>query len=254
MQSNMSKSPTATRLIMIMDLIGKKRELNPSEIINLSNIPKTTVYTLLEILSQENLIRKRIDGKYVLGVKLLELGGLAAGSFDIRTETKPFLVELAKKTQMTVQQAILENNEAFYLTKIESPEINRATISCSWEGKRLNFYNTALGKILLAWQPEDIMNKIIENIEFIKKTENTITNKEDLKEELAKVKQQQWAYDNGEDLNELRCLAVPIFNYNNELICAIGVTGLASNFSENNKNIYLQELLNTARKISNLLE
>lgn len=80
------------------------------------------------------------------------------------------------------------------------------------------------------------------------------TNKEDLKEELAKVKQQQWAYDNGEDLNEPRCLAVPIFNYNNELICAIGVTGLASNFSENNKNIYLQELLNTARKISNLLE
>ncbi len=56
-------------------------------------------------------------------------------------------------------------------------------------------------------------------------TPTTITHPQRLYEELARIRRQGWSYDNGEDYADVRCVAAPVFNANNELTAAISVVG-----------------------------
>ena len=56
-------------------------------------------------------------------------------------------------------------------------------------------------------------------------TPTTITHPQRLYEELARIRRRGWSYDNGEDYADVRCVAAPVFNANNELTAAISVVG-----------------------------
>lgn len=63
-------------------------------------------------------------------------------------------------------------------------------------------------------------------------TPTTITHPQRLYEELARIRRQGWSYDNGEDYADVRCVAAPVFNANNELTAAISVVGTRLQINE----------------------
>lgn len=248
--ASVSKVPAIDRMISILDFVGVRRRASFNEIIENLNIPKSSGYYVLEALCDKRILRKRKDGTYVLGLHIFELGALAAKNLDIRSEAKPFLETLTRETQLVSHHAVLEGHQAFYITKIESPERNVLSVGCSWEGKALTYHNTALGKVLLAWQQPDFIEEVVDKIVFTPRTETTILDKESYLKELKKVKEQGWGFDNGEDLSEIRCIAVPVFGYRQEVASAIGITGLASKFENGQLAHYLEILKRTADDIS----
>lgn len=78
-----------------------------------------------------------------------------------------------------------------------------------------------IGKCLLARQPAAVQQSIIEGLVWEQATPTTITHPQQLHEELARIRRQGWSYDNGEDYADVRCVAAPVFNANNELTAAI---------------------------------
>lgn len=246
-----SKAPAAVRLIEILDLISKKGHASFTEISSLLTIPKSSTHHLLEVLCATRMLRQRVDGQYVLGLHLFELGGLVVSRLDIRTETIPYMHELMALTGLTCHSGIMEGNEAFYLSKIES---SRMIIRTSWEGQRIKFHSTALGKILLAWRPKEQIDTILAGVEFVKNTETTILNKHDYLVELEKTKKRGWAIDDGENFTELKCFAAPVFNHEGEVLCAISVTGIRSQFTEDDEPRYLNSLLDITKKISKSIQ
>ncbi len=73
-----------------------------------------------------------------------------------------------------------------------------------------------------------------------------------LHEELARIRRQGWSYDNGEDYADVRCVAAPVFNANNELTAAISVVGTRLQINEEYRDYLAGKAIACARDISRL--
>ncbi|MGL9722062.1 IclR family transcriptional regulator domain-containing protein [Symbiopectobacterium sp.] len=92
------------------------------------------------------------------------------------------------------------------MSKVESP---KAIVKTSWEGKKIVFNRMSLGKVLLAWLPQERIEALIADCTFKRFMPRTITNKDDFLEHLKLVKEQGWAIDDGENIGHVfnECIA-----------------------------------------------
>lgn len=245
-----SKAPAAVRLISILNYIANNEDASFTDLCKALSIPKSSTHYLLEVLTTSQFLRQRADGRYVLGLRLFELGGLSIKNIDLRREAIEFMHELVNVTELTSHLGILDGNRGFFLSKVESP---KAIVKTSWEGKKIIFNRMALGKVLLAWLPESQILEILEECNFEPRTRNTITNKHDFVQHLKLVKQQGWAIDDGEDIAEICCIAAPIFNKQGQVIAALGVNGMQSQYANGKKQQHLNNLLIACKKISDVI-
>jgi DNA-binding IclR family transcriptional regulator len=109
-----------------------------------------------------------------------------------------------------------------YIDKIESSQTIRMY---SRIGSRAPMYCTGVGKILLSGMTPEARDTIISNMTFIPKTPSTITSKEELLEEIERVKSQGYALDDAENEEILRCIAAPIFDHKGKIIASFSISG-----------------------------
>lgn len=244
-----SKVPALSRAIDILNLIARIGPCSATTIINELKIPKSTAYLILAELKLQRFIRVDSYDNYCLWTKIIELAGHAVNKIDLRELSREPLTKLMESTGFLCHLGIIDNEQAYYILKVES----QSTISVrSHEGKSMSLYRSGIGKCLLAWQPESIRKRIISNINFKIKTNTTISNAEDLLNELERIREQGWSYDNSEDYENIRCIAAPIFNNKNKLIAAISVVGTSLQITESNLCDIVDRTILCAQEISHL--
>jgi DNA-binding IclR family transcriptional regulator len=225
---------------MNMTEIGKKLELYPS-----------TTHRILDTLKHWGYVEQEPDNqKYRLGLKVLELGMAKLQQIDLVREATPYLKELVNQCNETAHLGVLEEEDVLYLAKVESSQTIRM---CSYVGKRAPLHCTALGKVLLAYLPEEEIKKILDKRELPRLTEKTITDKKELEKELNEVKKQGFALDIGENEKDVRCIAAPIRNYQGRVIAAVSISGPAFRIDEKVQNNLKVALIETSIKISKRL-
>ena len=165
-------------------------------------------------------------------------------------EATPHLKELVRKCNETVHLGVLEGGEVLYLAKEESSQTIRMI---SYVGKRAPLHCTALGKVLLAFLPEEERKKILKQEELPRLTDNTITDRNKLEKELSKIQIQGFALDREENEKDVRCIAAPIRNYRGEVIAAISISSPVFRIDKNAQNNLKVALIETSRKISKRL-
>ena len=139
------------RALQILDLFNEQAtELKITDISKLMGLSKSTLHSLLKTLQLHGYIDQNPEnGKYRLGMKLVERGHFVVGSIDIRQKAKGWLTELSQRTGQTTHLGILDGREGVYIEKIEG---KLAAIAYSRIGRRNPLYSTAIGKVLLAWR------------------------------------------------------------------------------------------------------
>lgn len=245
-----SKVPALTRAIDILNLIASIGPCSAATIINTLGIPKSTAYLLLNELKRQRFISIDHQENYCLWTKLVELSGHALSKMDLRELARSRLTQLMDETGLLCHLGIIDHESAYYILKVESS----STISVrSHEGKSLSLYRSGIGKCLLAWQPATARNAIIEQLKWEQATPTTITNPQQLNNELERIRQRGWSFDNGEDYPDVRCVAAPVFNANNELTAAISVVGTRLQINEENRDYLAGKAIACAKDISRLL-
>ena len=236
----------------ILDIFLKNNApISMTEISEELGLYPSTIHRILDTLKYGGFVEQDSSTqKYQLGLKLVELGMTRLNNIDLVKEARPFLKGLSKKCDETVHLAILEDTEVLYLAKEESSQTIRMI---SYVGKRAPLHCTALGKVLLAFLPSDKMDKILEKIELFKLTENTIISKQNLIEELNRIKQQGFALDIEENEKFVRCIAAPIRNYQSKVIAAASISGPSYRINEEKQNYLKEELITTCQNISSRL-
>ncbi|GAA4726100.1 IclR family transcriptional regulator [Brevibacillus fulvus] len=211
------------RALQILNLFDEHRsELKITEISSELGLNKSTVHSLLKTLQKYQYIEQNRDtGKYRLGLKLFERGNTVINSLDIQAIAKKHLQELSVKTGHTLHLVVLSGQEGVYIDKVQGTS---ATIVYSRIGKRVPLHSTGVGKALLAFKAEAELNEILKNYRYIKQTENTIANEAAFRRELRKVKQQGYAVDQEENEPGVVCIAVPVWDYKDEVIAAISLS------------------------------
>lgn len=250
MSDNKYQVPALMRAKRILDLLCDQ-EADMPEIIRRLELPKSTVYNLLRTLEDMRFIR-RLPGsqRYALGFRLYELGTLAVSRMSIRDQALPFLQELVRDEKVTCHLGALDGNEAVYLLKVDPKD---SILINSWEGKRLTLNRSAMGKILLAWLPQEQQKELVDSLEFIPTTINAITNTDDFRNHLADVKRRQWAMDDEEDILGIRCLAAPVYMPDGAVRYALSVSGMVQTITEERVPRLRKRVMETAKRISQAL-
>lgn len=204
---------------------------------------KSTVYRFLSDMEKRGIMyQDPTSDKYGLGLKLFELGNRVQIHSAFIDKTHPVLEEVAENITETVHIAILKDNQAYYVDKVESPQGLRLSTTI---GTYKPLHATSLGKVLLAFSAMDYKEFIA--TELLKKnldafTENTITDHKKLEEEFHKIKKQGFSVDYEEYEIGLICVAVPIFNKKNEIVASLSAAGPANRFKVNELRNYVKTL------------
>ena len=205
---------------------------------------KSTVFRFLAQMHSIGILDKdAASEKYRLGLRLFELGNRVQLRSALVEKTHPELVAVAQRITETVHIAVLKNHQVFYVDKMESPQGLRIS---SHIGSYNPAYATALGKVLLAFLPEEQQSLYLDYIYGEKGittfTRKTITGKAKMMAELGKVRTQKYAIDREEYEDGLICVAIPIFNQNQEVIASLSASGPASRFRESKVKGYVATL------------
>jgi IclR family transcriptional regulator, KDG regulon repressor len=229
-------------------LLEYKSPMSMSEISEKLNFYPSTVHRILDTLKYGGYVEQNPNNqKYQLGLKLIELGMAKINQIDLVKEARPFLKELAKNCNETVHLAILEDINVLYLAKEESSQTIRMI---SYVGRRGPLHCTALGKILLAFLPEEERNKLLDRLELFKLTENTITDRKQLETELNKIFQKGFAMDREENEKDVRCIAAPVKDYKGRVIAAVSISSPTYRVNKENQNHLKEYLVKSCKKIS----
>ena len=189
-------------------------------------------------------------GEYSLGVASFEIGNTYLERMDFIQISKPMMTDLALKVQETVNLAVLSDTEIVYVDKVDSP---RTLGVISKIGQRGPVYCTALGKTLLAFQPEDEQSKIIHKIRLTPFTTRTITSKQRLMEELRVIRKQGYALDRREIEEDVECIGAPIRNHLGNVIAALSISGPQRKIGTPQEKQFIRDVVRAAALVSSKL-
>lgn len=241
---------SAVRALEIFELLAKhKNGLSVVDISKKLNIPQSSTSNLIKTLYDSGYVSRDEAKKYVLGVRLIELGSVAMESLDIGVVAKPILQELMEKVQKTVFLAIRAQTDVVYILKIDS---NRSISTTAQPGYHRPLYDTGLGKAFLAAMTKEEQNEILSTIKLIPVTSHTITDKDALMEQLDQFKHQGYAIDDEESEYGLYCVATTVSIVDKNIEAAISISGLKARMLPNKDKI-TNYLFDAANEISEKL-
>lgn len=230
---------------------GGKTHFKISDLARQLHLDRSTTYRILLSLEKCGLVEKeRKTGEFSLGIAAFEIGNTYLRKTDLIRVSKPIMMDLALKVQETVHLAVLSGTEIVYVDKVDSP---RAVGMMSKIGQRAPVHCTALGKVLLAFQTEDELSRIIGEIRLKSFTRNTITSKSKLMEELREVGKQGYALDRREHEEGIECIGAPIRDHLGDIIAALSISGPQQKLNTPLEKRFVKEVKNAASLISSKL-
>lgn len=216
-----------------------------SELAEHLDIPKTTVHAHLTTLYDSELISK-VGNEYRVGLKFVGLGEFAKNQFDLYSIATEEVDMLAEESQDIAQFMIEEHGLGMYLYKAEPP---RGVQTTAGIGDRRPLHCTGLGKSVLSCLPEEHVREVIDRRGMPAKTEHTITDLNELLEELATIREQGYAVDDQEIQSGLRCVAAPVNPDNTSVVGAVSVSGPTGRFNDDRLEAELPELVTSAANV-----
>ena len=159
---------------------------------------------------------------YRIGRPLFALASAALDEVELISAARPVLAELANATGETSYFGVMSGEKLVVLAKHDGSGSIRINDRI---GNVRPLHCTALGKVMLSsFDPEQFETFLLET-ELPVFTSKTIKTVEQLRQEIAEVRRCGIAFDDGEVSEELRCAAVPVYNFTNQVIGSLGISG-----------------------------
>ena len=210
----------ARGLTILVRLAEAPDGLGITELADEYDVDKASISRLLQTLAAHGFAEKEPGGRrYILGPQIVRLSRVVLTRMPLRETAKPYLRQLVDATGECAHLAILAQGQALYIDQVESASALRVNTGV---GHLAPLYCTALGKILLAFAIAPMPDA---TKQF---TPRTITDPLSLQHHIEVVKNQGYAVDDEEYELGVRCVAVPVFDYRDKCVAAIGISGPVS--------------------------
>jgi DNA-binding IclR family transcriptional regulator len=211
-----------TKIILLFNTF-QFEERSVTEISKILSMLPSKVSRMLGTIEKDGFLEKNPETKkYRLGIRFFELGVVYAFHLPLRRIIRPHIEQMAKELNLTVGWAILRNNRVIVVDRIQNMNIDMLAQRI---GLNLPIHTTAIGKLLLAYLPEEEQDKILESIDLVKLTDATMVDKKLIKENLKVIKERGYATDEGETHEDLNGIAAPIKNSTGDVVAAIHLMG-----------------------------
>ncbi len=217
---------TTQRTMEILKYIGDNPQgVYLHNIVTEMDIPKSSAYVILQTLIQMKYVvpQQGNTNRYTIGVECFALGMKYISEMNLTRETAIHFAPLAEKYGKTGFVGLLDGTDVVYLQKYKS---SGAMLASCEIGSRKMAHTTALGKTILAHLQPEAMEDVLKKIDYIKTTEYTIDNENELRTQLETIRARGYAMDLKENNNMLVCCAAPVFDHTNQVIAAISLSDM----------------------------
>lgn len=205
----MSKLQTVQKIGPLLDLFTVDRHTwGVTEVAEAMSIPRSSTHALLISLVDVGLLQTRGKGRYSIGWRVLELGEVLRSRTDIRTIAAPIIEEHVREHKETTHLAVIERMTVLYIDKVIGT--HNVVVQGARVGARLEAHCTAVGKLLLAYQDPANVQEFLRDRHLRRYTPTTITDVPELLHSLEEIRRSGVARDIGEQVPEIRCVAVPV--------------------------------------------
>lgn len=238
----------ATKIISFLS--ESDMEVGISEISRGTELNKNIVFRTLNSLEKEGWIYCN-DQKYSLTLLPFKLASRAVSRVSLNTVALPVLYELHNATGESTYLGVLKKDKVMYIQHLDGVRDVRVA---GRVGGEYDLYCSAPGKILLAYADEAFIKNYIEQYMggvLEPRTQFTITDPDLLLEELAWIREKQYATDREEFGNGISCVAAPVFDYTGNVVGCVGNSAFTINHdSESVIRRLLPEVTKAAEQIS----
>jgi IclR family KDG regulon transcriptional repressor len=219
---------SVSRALRILEILATEGNLGLVSISKLAGLDPTTTSRLLRTMEEHSFIYQNpVDGKYGLGIRAYQIGNSVENINIMRQIARPFLQTLMERTQETASIAIRDDLYGIYIEQVAGPHFLPTMLEV---GKHIPLYATAVGKVLLTKCTEkDIERMVAKGLK--RYTFNTKVTRSEIMDEIKQCKKQGHALDLEEFELGVRCVGVPVFEYNGRMLGAISVSGSSSRLS-----------------------
>jgi DNA-binding IclR family transcriptional regulator len=236
------------KMFNILSLYTMDRtSLSISEIQEELQLPKSTIFRILNTLEKENYIQRNPEShRYSLGINFFRLGSIVQSQLDFRKVALPIMNQLVKETNETAELNIMDGISRVCVEKVDSSLDVRNFVRI---GERKHIHAGASGKVLLAYQPQEKLEEIINQL---KQTDRNI-NIPRLYESLKIIKAEGYSLTKGERVPGSFAVAAPIFDQNGEMIASLTLAGPIQRLSIEREHELISNLKESALEISQQL-
>ena len=213
-----------------------------------TGLSASTVHRILGALAAIGFVKQNRDGRWCLGLCLLELGNLVYERFTVRQRALPLMQQLFAKTGLTVNLAIRDGDRLLYIEHVLAPDKKAGLLRRigSWAPLHI----TSGGKLFLAKMLPDELRSYAASTGLTAETDHSIQSLDALLVTLSRVRETGWAYDKEEYEKSVHCVAAPIFGPGGVLIATLS---LAAQSSTALSPGCIGELVGTAQAVSSLM-
>ncbi|MCJ8501236.1 IclR family transcriptional regulator [Desulfatitalea alkaliphila] len=237
------------RALQILNLFSHRVPvLGVTEISRAVGLSKGTVHGLIRTLLQQGFLQQdSATRKYRLGLKIYELGIIWAGTLEINQKSAGPMNQLAKETLLECRLAIWDG-DSMVITSTVHPRA-RAVLPHQF-GPRVHAYCSAIGKAVLAFMDDAQVERYLKRTQFTAFTPNTVTDRQQLLEDLVQTRQRGYAFDREEAVQGLSCIGAPIYQRSGQVAGALSVSGGTQRVMGDKMEGFALALMNTAAEIS----
>ena len=188
--------------------------------------PAGTVHRLLATLTARGwVVRDERTRRYALGPLARALGRARETLPDLADVAPPFLRKVMEISGETANLALLDRDRAVYVAQVPCARTVRMFTEL---GNRVPLHCTGCGKVLLAHQDDEFIASLLSTQGLQRFTGKSITNPDRFWAEISAIRQRQYAIDDEEFEDGVRCLAVPVRDCSDRVIGALSVSGPSS--------------------------
>lgn len=221
-----------------------------SEVAGRLDIPRSSAHALLASLADIGLLQWRDGGRYQIGWRVFELAEVRRGMLDVRAAAEPVLQRLQRTHGETCHLAVRDRCSVLYIDKVLGT--HNITVQGARIGTRLECHCTAVGKVLLAFASDDIVDKCLSSAALTKRTARTISTAAQFRQELAEVARRGHAYDLGEAVDDVHCVAAPIRDEFGQVVAALSLSAPVTRF-EKQQSLYTGAVREAALEVGRAL-
>ncbi|WP_136718307.1 IclR family transcriptional regulator [Halorientalis salina] len=237
---------TVDRAFEIVDVLAEKGGLRGSTVAEELDMPVSTTHDYLQALVTTGFVTKT-ENVYRTSTRFLEVGQRQRHRLDVFTAAQDELETVAQETKEHVTLMIEEGGQGVLIAIQEGSD---AVSLFAYPGARMPLHATAPGKAILAYLPRERVDEILDEHGLVAVTNQTITNRDTLFEQLETIREQGYAVDDGERIAGMVCIAAPVLDKEDNVQASLCVCGPRSRIDEQRQ----EAIADVVRRSANVVQ
>ena len=218
----------ARGLIVIQAFTQQHPQMTISQISLRTGLSRAAVRRCLYTLTKLGFAGTEDGSRYSLRSRMLTLSHTFTTSNTLATAAQPVLERMSATYHESFSVATLDGEDIVYIARTSVSRVMTVDLHI---GSRLPAYCTSMGRVLLAWLPQDQLEHYLAHVVLTPHTTRTVTSVEKLRGLLRSTRRNGFALCDQEYEVGLRSLAVPVYAPSGRAVATLNLSGNAPRLS-----------------------